>query len=114
MPATIRQEPSREKTMKIVSLLIIALLCLPTIQTRAVAQDKPQNATPLKTKFKKDELSARLESLIPRLMNDGDVPGLSIAVVRDSEVFWHRAFGVKNAETKEACRQYIQSLKPLP
>ncbi|HJQ68410.1 MAG TPA: serine hydrolase [Blastocatellia bacterium] len=84
--------------MKIVSLLIIALLCLPA---PALTQDKPQSATPLRAKFKKNELSARLDSLIPRLMRDGDVPGLSIAVVRGSDVLYHRAFGVKNAETKE-------------
>ncbi|HEX5733652.1 MAG TPA: serine hydrolase [Blastocatellia bacterium] len=87
--------------MKRLTLVLIALLSLQVFQARALAEGKSQNATPLRTKFKKDELSARLESLIPRLMADGDVPGLSIAVVRDSELFWHRAFGVKNAETKE-------------
>lgn len=87
--------------MKIIVWFIIAFSFLPIVQVRALAQDKAQNATPLRTKFKKNELSARLESLIPRLMNDGDVPGLAIAVVRGSEIFWHRAFGVKNTETKE-------------
>ena len=82
--------------MKRLTLLLIALLSLQVFQARALAQDKP-----LKTKLKKDELSKRLESLIPQLMADVDVPGLSIAIVRDSEIFWHRAFGVKNAETKE-------------
>jgi len=88
--------------MKIVIGLIIALLCLPSIETRTAAQDKPQSSTLLKTNVKKDELIARLESSIPRLMKDGDVPGLSIAIVRDSQIFWQRPFGVKSAQTKEA------------
>ena len=40
-----------------------------------------------------------LTKLIPRLMKDGDVPGLSLAVVRDGTIAWHAGFGVKNAET---------------
>lgn len=39
--------------------------------------------------------------LIPQLMKDGDVPGLSIALLRDGQVFWNKSFGVRNAETKE-------------
>jgi len=56
---------------------------------------------PAKTTVKKDELIARLENVIPRLMKDGDVPGLSIAVIRNGKLAWNHAFGVKNAETKE-------------
>jgi len=44
-----------------------------------------------------DASAARLELLIPRLMKEGDVPGLSLAVVRDGRVTWHRAFGVRDA-----------------
>src|ERR1044071_3487603 len=42
----------------------------------------------------------RLERLVPRVMRDGHVPGLSIVVIRDRKVVWERAFGVANAETK--------------
>jgi CubicO group peptidase (beta-lactamase class C family) len=34
-------------------------------------------------------------------MKDGDVPGLSIALLRDGELVWHRGFGVKNTKTNE-------------
>ena len=87
--------------MRILIAFIIALLLIPPAGTLAFKRDKPQSASSLKTKAKKEELIARLESLIPQLMKDGDVPGLSIALVRDSQVLWHRGFGVKNAETKE-------------
>jgi CubicO group peptidase (beta-lactamase class C family) len=51
--------------------------------------------------MKREEMASRLEQLIPRLMNEGIVPGLSILVIRDGKVFWQHEFGVKNAETKE-------------
>jgi CubicO group peptidase (beta-lactamase class C family) len=35
-------------------------------------------------------------------MVDGDIPGLSITLVRDAKVAWSRGFGVKNVDTKEA------------
>ena len=43
---------------------------------------------------------SRLEQTIPHLMTEADIPGLSIAVIRDSKVMWTRGFGVTNSETK--------------
>jgi CubicO group peptidase (beta-lactamase class C family) len=43
---------------------------------------------------------SRLEQTIPHLMTEADIPGLSIAVIRDSKVIWTRGFGVTNSETK--------------
>lgn len=34
-------------------------------------------------------------------MKQGEVPGLSIALIRDAKISWHRGFGVKNTDTKE-------------
>ena len=44
----------------------------------------------LQTKVKKEQVIARLEQRIPQLMKDGDVPGLSIALLRDAELVWRR------------------------
>src|SRR5215831_16691210 len=57
--------------------------------------------TPLQTKPKKEQIVARLEQRIPQLMKDGDVPGLSIGLLRDGELVWHHGFGVKNTKTNE-------------
>ena len=62
----------------------------------------PGASTPLLKKVKKEELVARLERRVPQLMAGGDVPGLSIALVRGGELAWHRGFGVRHAATKEA------------
>jgi CubicO group peptidase (beta-lactamase class C family) len=75
----------------------LACLCL-----QAAAQVKPQPAaSSLKTDVKKEELAARLEKLIPQLMTDGGVPGLSVLLIHDNRVFWQRSFGVTNVETKQ-------------
>lgn len=42
-----------------------------------------------------------LDARIGRLMADGEVPGLSIVVIRHYQPQWHRAFGVANRETGE-------------
>ena len=42
----------------------------------------------------------RYEREIPELMRKGEVPGLSIAVVRKGKIVWDNAFGVTNVETK--------------
>lgn len=40
------------------------------------------------------ELRAVMEREIPRLLREGEVPGLSIAVIRDKKIAWTGAFGV--------------------
>ncbi|OLE51669.1 MAG: hypothetical protein AUG51_21825 [Acidobacteria bacterium 13_1_20CM_3_53_8] len=40
--------------------------------------------------------------MIPQLMEQAFVPGLSIALVRNGEVFWQHGFGVRNVRTHEA------------
>lgn len=42
-----------------------------------------------------------LESLIPKLMKETAVPGLSIALVKGGKLWWTRGFGVKNSTTME-------------
>jgi CubicO group peptidase (beta-lactamase class C family) len=46
-----------------------------------------------------EKLDVVLEREIPKLMEAADVPGLSIAVIRDGQIFWTRAFGVQSRET---------------
>ena len=76
------------------------LLFVALAQPLAPAQDKAGPA-PLRAKAKKEQTVPRLEILIPRLLDEGIVPGLSIALVQDGELIWHRGFGVKNSQTKE-------------
>ncbi len=48
-----------------------------------------------------DALLADLENRIPQLMRDGNVPGVSVAIIRNAKLFWRRGFGVKDIATNE-------------
>ena len=78
--------------------LLCLLLCLLMASSISPAQQTPAS---LRTKFNSGELSARLEKLIPRLMKEGDVPGLSVAIISNGKVIWNHAFGVKSVSTRE-------------
>lgn len=45
--------------------------------------------------------AADLEKLIPKLMADAKVPGLSLAIVRNGKLTWCKGFGVKGNLSKE-------------
>ncbi len=77
--------------------LIISFFALRLLFSQPIsAQEKP-----LQTKVKTAEIIARLEQRIPQLMQAGEAPGLSLALIREAKLVWHHGFGVKNAETKE-------------
>jgi CubicO group peptidase (beta-lactamase class C family) len=46
-----------------------------------------------------------LEKEIPALMQKADVPGLSIAAIRNGKTVWTGSFGVRSEKTKEAVNQ---------
>src|SRR5690242_21838471 len=49
----------------------------------------------------RDAAIAKLQSDIPDLLSQGNVPGMSIAVIRGGKIFWHNNFGVKNLKSAE-------------
>lgn len=59
------------------------------------ASDQAKDGTRWKT------LIADLDSLIPGLMKEAVVPGLSIALIQDGKLLWRRGFGVKDASSKK-------------
>jgi CubicO group peptidase (beta-lactamase class C family) len=50
---------------------------------------------------KEETLATILEREIPRLMEAANIPGISMAVVQDGQIFWKKAFGVKRTDTNE-------------
>ncbi|MCI0392800.1 MAG: serine hydrolase [Acidobacteria bacterium] len=90
------------KSLPAVVLSVYSVLTILSATTfgQEKAAAKP-TFTPLRVKEKKEQVIARLEQNIPQLMKDGDVPGLSIALVRNGELIWHHGFGVKNTKTNE-------------
>ncbi|MGD8535476.1 MAG: serine hydrolase [Candidatus Aminicenantes bacterium] len=68
-------------TLSLIFLLSFILLALPFCKTQ--------------------DLGLTLEKEIPKLMEMANIPGMSIAVIRDGKIFWSGAFGVRNRETNE-------------
>jgi len=60
-----------------------------------------QESVPLKTNVDKRTLISELEQVIPGLMKEADIPGMSIAVIMDGKIIWYKGFGIKNARTAE-------------
>lgn len=54
-----------------------------------------------KVKSSEKGAAARLEKRVPELMQAADIPGMSIALIRDGKTVWNRAFGVTNSTAKE-------------
>ena len=74
--------------------LTFALLLTISLNAHTVAQRLHLRAAP------DNAAVTRLEQMIPHLMTKADIPGLSIALIRDSKIIWTHAFGVTNSETK--------------
>ena len=80
--------------------LLFAISLLMVFGT-SMAQDKSAPVIPLRVKDSKEQIIKRLDIVVPRLLEVGLVPGLSIAIVQKGELVWHKGYGVKNAQTKE-------------
>ena len=47
------------------------------------------------------ELTEKLQTNIPELMRTFNVPGLSLALIRDAQLVWSKCFGLRSNDTKE-------------
>jgi CubicO group peptidase (beta-lactamase class C family) len=84
-------------------LLVCASLALAIVLAAAqtnYSQQSQQSPSPLQTNTTVDHITARLERDLPALMKAADVPGLSIALVRNGKVAWVRAIGLKDSKSR--------------
>lgn len=89
------------RTYHLSAAIILLTIFLPLGQTIGQTSD-PSQAQPQPLDTRRDKQSIiRLEQIIPHLMAEGDIPGLSVALIRDASVAWSRGFGVKNSNTKD-------------
>ena len=77
----------------------LAAAVWPAESRRHDSSDAPAAPGTVKSWSSKTEIASSLDRVVPRLMKDGDVPGLSMAIVRDGKILWHWAFGVRDAAT---------------
>jgi CubicO group peptidase (beta-lactamase class C family) len=80
-----------------------AMLAVAICATLAPArpQESKHRSAPSRSGASLAQITAQLERDLPKLMKEADVPGLSIAIIRNGAVAWRHAFGVKNSTTRE-------------
>ncbi len=82
----------------------LAFRCLPILAVLCACLSSPGSQNVGANVFAPEtwqQLTRSLEKSIPVLMREKKVPGLAIALVRDSTTVWHHSFGVGNTETGE-------------
>ena len=85
----------------VIAALVFLILSTISISAQNKSSASNQFSKQSKPDAKSKELIAQLEKSIPQLMKDGDVPGLSIAVINDAKVVWQQSFGVANSATNQ-------------
>lgn len=60
-----------------------------------------QRSTKLNLDVPVETLISELSKLIPQLLTQFNVPGLSIFLIRETKLLWSKGFGIKSVETKE-------------
>ncbi len=78
-------------------MALILILAVP-LAAHAVNSENTQQADLERMKSK---YAASANTFIPQLMQEGEVPGMQIAVVQNGEIFYEGAFGVANADTEQ-------------
>ena len=85
---------------KILSLLALFAIVLGTAaygQAAAFAATPSWQEPPLRLSEPVDAVITDLESYIPEYMQDQNIPGVAVALIRDGEVVWIDGFGGQRA-----------------
>jgi CubicO group peptidase (beta-lactamase class C family) len=78
----------------------LVLVFFAIISTRAFAF-KRENAKKIKTLSGREITVAEMDEYLKAQMDSLGIPGMSIAIINDAKIVYHRALGVTNVETKE-------------
>ena len=81
-------------------LAVVAGVVLLTSYPGTVAQGQQATVAGAAKAEGVEGLVSRLRQRIPRLMEQGGIQGVQIAVLRDGKEAWHASFGLANAETR--------------
>jgi CubicO group peptidase (beta-lactamase class C family) len=89
-------QPRRQVHMRLLPLLVAAALCAPPIIR---AQDAANVSASAAAGFIPERL-ARLDTWVQQQVDARKIPGAVVLIVRDGGVAYHKAFGVRDLDTK--------------
>lgn len=90
----------KSKILSLLALFAIALGIVAYGQTATLSQRPPSwQELPLRLSEPVEAIVADLKSYIPEYMREKDIPGVTIALIRDGKVVWIGGFGVVNTIT---------------
>ena len=87
------------KALSLLALLALLLIMAVCGQAATLTAAASEPEPPLRLTEAVDAIVDDLEEYIPQRMHGGDVPGLTIALIRDGEVVWAEGYGVANTIT---------------
>lgn len=77
---------------------MIVALCISFILILSIAQIYPTKQ--VKTQASMDEFTSHLDNRIPVIMNDYNIPGANILMVKSGKIVWNKAYGFANIDKK--------------
>jgi CubicO group peptidase (beta-lactamase class C family) len=83
-------------------LCVPLLLLVATFLPWVLLGDTPNNEKTLPLHKPDAQTVTALEKEVPRLLKEGTLPGLSMALIRDGKTYWAHGFGVRDAKTGQA------------
>jgi len=87
------------KIFTLLAMLAVLLGMAAYGQAAALAVTPSGQEPPLRLSEPLDDIITDLESYIPERMREDDIPGLSIALIRNGQIVWTEGFGVTNVIT---------------
>jgi CubicO group peptidase (beta-lactamase class C family) len=84
-----------QQTKKAIVGFFVAKIIFDVVKKRKTsAQNQEHNLS-------MENIVANLEEKIPLWLQQFKIPGISLAIIQDRQLFWHRSFGVKNYNNKQ-------------
>ena len=89
------------RTHFMLALIAVVLGTVAFGQATTLAATPSKQEQPLRLSEPTDVIIADLESYIPDYMQDKNIPGVAIVLIRDGTIVWTEGFGVANAITRK-------------
>lgn len=89
------------RLLSLLCTLVIVLFIGTTGEARSNLAPTRASEPPLRLREKTETIAADLDKFIPKYLQEQDIPGASITLIRDYQAVWSAGYGVANSITKK-------------